>query len=905
MKANYQFSNICGTVYRQGNVLFTADGNSLLSPVGNRVSVFDLVNNKSHTFAFENRKNISRIALSPDGNVLLSVDEDGRALLVNYKRGVVLHHFNFKKPIQDICFSPDGKFIAVTHGSHIQVWKTPNHLAREFAPFVLHRTYTGHMDDVLSIHWAEDSQCFITTSRDMTARLFSLNPVEGYRPKTFAGHRDAVLGAYFSKDGKEIYTVSRDGAVFTWRGKLEDYDSSGHDDDNEPVASTSTSAPLSSSSLSHKILHTRWGVHKRHYFNVPGNNVATDSRPAKVITSTFHAASSLLVVGFSTGIFGLWELPAFTNLHTLSISQESISSLAISPSGEWLAFGASHLGQLLVWEWQSESYILKQQGHFLDLNTLAYAPDGQTVATGGDDGKLKLWSMQSSFCFVTFSEHSAPITGVAFARYGTNVVFSASLDGTVRAYDLVRYRNFRTFTSPSPVQFTCIAVDPSGEVVAAGSTDTYEVFLWSVQTGKLLDILTGHEAPVSTLEFCPEGTNQLASGSWDRSVRVWNVFGRSHASEAFSLNADVLALTWRPDGKELAVSTLDGQITFFDVAQSKQTNVINGRNDISGGRLADSRTSAANSTAGKSFNSLVYTADGKCILAGGNSKYVVLYDVREGEGVMLRKFTISENLSLDGTQEFLDSRRVNEAGMNIDSLIIDDDEDNERQRLGDLLPGAQRGDLSVRKYRRAARTKCVRFSPTGRSWAAASTEGLLVYSLDTINTTNFDPFDLSLDLTPSSVLSTLHSKNYLTALVMAFRLNEASLIQTVFEGIPRGDIRLVVRQLPVMYLGPLLRFVGGVFLKKTPHVEFGLLWINATLMTHGRVLRTGGGRGSIGGDQSLNMAGDMPSVLRIVKAALGECEETLSRLCDQNISSLSYVVDQSKLTRLSEGQTMD
>ena len=38
-----QFSNLCGTVYRQGNVVFTRDGNSLLSPVGNRVSVFDLV----------------------------------------------------------------------------------------------------------------------------------------------------------------------------------------------------------------------------------------------------------------------------------------------------------------------------------------------------------------------------------------------------------------------------------------------------------------------------------------------------------------------------------------------------------------------------------------------------------------------------------------------------------------------------------------------------------------------------------------------------------------------------------------------------------------------------------------------------------------------------------------------
>ena len=43
MKANFTFQNLCGTVYRQGNVAFTPDGNSVLSPVGNRISVFDLV----------------------------------------------------------------------------------------------------------------------------------------------------------------------------------------------------------------------------------------------------------------------------------------------------------------------------------------------------------------------------------------------------------------------------------------------------------------------------------------------------------------------------------------------------------------------------------------------------------------------------------------------------------------------------------------------------------------------------------------------------------------------------------------------------------------------------------------------------------------------------------------------
>jgi periodic tryptophan protein 2 len=633
--------------------------------------------------------------------------------------------------------------------------------------------------------------------------------------------------------------VSKDGAVFTWKAKQDDEAGS----DDEPIASTSAE-------LFSRIATTRWGVHKRHYFNQANT---------KVICATFHAPSNLLVVGFSSGIFGIWELPDFTNIHSLSISQEKISSVAINATGEWLAFGARKLGQLLVWEWQSESYVLKQQGHFFDMNTLDYAPDGQTIATGGDDGKVKLWSSFSGFCFVTFTEHSAPVSTVAFAKQGS-VLFTASLDGTVRAYDLIRYRNFRVFTSPRPVQFSCLAVDPSGEVVAAGSTDSFEVFLWSVQTGKLLDVLTGHEGPISSLAFSPAGDNQLASGSWDKTVRVWSVFGRSRAVEPFNLSADVLALAFRPDGGELAASTLNGQITFFDVQDGKQTNVIEGRKDVSGGRKADDRVSAANNSSGKSYNSLAYTADGRCLLAGGNSKYVVLYDVREGEGLMLKKFQISQNLSLDGTEEFLDSRRVNDAGINTD-LIDDGDESDLEDRLDTTLPGARQGDMSVRKYRQEVRTKSIRFSPTGRAWAAASTEGLLIYSLD--DAVTFDPFDLSIDLTPQAVLEVLSEREFLKALVMAFRLNEKSLIQRVYESIPPADIRLISKQLPLVYVPNLLRFVAE-HLEKSPHLEFDLMWSKTLLMLHGRHLK--------------ERSGEFASVFRVLQKGLTDSEQSISRM---------------------------
>lgn len=705
----------------------------------------------------------------------------------------------------------------MTHGNHVQVWRAPSFLIREFAPMVLFRTYTGHFDSVTSITWSPCSRYFITCSYDMTARLFTLDSLPGFRPKTLSGHKDRVVDAYFSKDSKHIYTVSRDGAVFVWTARPGEDDSSSEEDSDGESSSDSDS----NVDEERRVADTRWAVSSKHYFNMPAT---------RVVCSTFHQNSSLLVVGFNTGVFGLWELPSFTNLHTLSISQEKVTSVDINPSGEWLAFGARKLGQLLVWEWQSESYVLKQQGHYSDMNTVAYAPDGQLVATGGDDGKVKLWTLSSGFCSVTFSDHSAAISQVEFAKQG-KVLFSASLDGTVRAYDLIRYRNFRTFTSPTPTQFSSMTVDESGEVLAAGSIDTFEIFLWSVQTGKLMDVMSGHEGPVSGLSFGPGGA-QLASSSWDRTIRVWDIFRRARTVEPYSLNSDALTVVFRPDGKELATSTLDGQIQFWSLEDDKQTGVIEGRKDISGGRKQDDRITASNNSSGKSFNSLSYTADGSCILAGGNSKYVLLYDVREG--VALKKFQISENLSLDGTQEFLDNRLQLEDGTNISNGVQGDESDLE-DRLDHSLPGAQGGDLSRRKYRPEIRTKSVKVSPTGRTWAAASTDGLIVYSLD--ESVLFDPFDLDIDLTPASVMKMVKKGDYLVALIMAFRLNDDKIIEMVYTSTPPAEIKLMVKQLPLVYVDKLVSFIGK-YMERSVHLEFDLLWVSSLLTFHGRTLRS-------------------------------------------------------------------
>lgn len=94
---------------------------------------------------------------------------------------------------------------------------------------------------------------------------------------------------------------------------------------------------------------------------------------------------------------------------------------------------------------------------------------------------LQVWTVSSGFCFITLSEHTNAVTAVHFMT-NNHTLLSASLDGTVRAWDLFRYRNFRTFTTPSPRQFVSLSSDPSGEVICAGTLDSFEVYISSCLT---------------------------------------------------------------------------------------------------------------------------------------------------------------------------------------------------------------------------------------------------------------------------------------------------------------------------------------------------------------------------------------------------------------------------------------
>jgi periodic tryptophan protein 2 len=141
---------------------------------------------------------------------LLTIDEDGRAILTNFLRRISTYHFSFKSAVSALSFSPSGRHFAVGVGRFVEVWHTPSTPdatsdgGLEFAPFVLHRRLAGHFDTIQSVHWSSDSRFFLTSSKDLTARIWSLDPEEGFEPTTLAGHKEGVKNAWFSKDQETV-----------------------------------------------------------------------------------------------------------------------------------------------------------------------------------------------------------------------------------------------------------------------------------------------------------------------------------------------------------------------------------------------------------------------------------------------------------------------------------------------------------------------------------------------------------------------------------------------------------------------------------------------------------------------------------------------------------------------------
>ena len=222
-------------------------------------------------------------------------------------------------------------------------------------------TYSLHYDDVLCIDWSADGKYLVSGSVDMSLKVFAARG--GLQPVTLTGHRNHVIGCAFGKENTTIYSVSRDGVLIVWQWSKRDL-ASMDEQAKKFVPASKRSRHLSAGA-------GKWTIEHRHFL-----------KHGKVVTIDYLRRRDMMVVGFKGGVFALYSLPALSTVHSLRISNARISSCAINCSGEWLAFASARTGQLLVWEWQSETCMNRETpthslAHSLQLS-YSLSPDNQT-----------------------------------------------------------------------------------------------------------------------------------------------------------------------------------------------------------------------------------------------------------------------------------------------------------------------------------------------------------------------------------------------------------------------------------------------------------------------------------------------------------------------------------------------
>ncbi|KAI0560681.1 WD40-repeat containing protein [Gracilaria domingensis] len=912
--AQPKLRHVLPTNPQQVQLTFTSS-NTLLHTANGRIQHTDPHHGRTRTLAFEATRSIASI--SHTNNLILTTDNASRAALHLLPSGRVIARISLGFRVRTSVISPCGKF-AVFAGDHVEVWQLPSSRVPSFGSW---RRKAQYAINSSAVEWSHDSRRLAVAS-DSDVTVFTISerqPGVHVKPLVIYGHREPVRVIRFvGRNG--MVTVSRDGAMFCWRLRYND-----ERPDYKPVKYAYANDVRNP---------------KRHLFAVPlsaklGSRHFVKRAMARTVTSA-SVREGKLVVGMCNGVFAIFELPEhmtdesqefddglfalgnkkrkkseldasvdegpeeseeqlkegekripFTELkllHTLSVSSGSINRVVFNSRGDWVAL-ASSTGQILIWDWQAETHILKQQAHVLMATSVAFSPDGRAVATGSKDGRVKLWGVATGFCAATFSDHSASVTSLTFAA--NDVIISASLDGTVRAFDIRRYRNFRVMVGPPPRrQFGCVAADAAGELIAAGCVDTFEILVWSLRTGQVLEILNGHRGPVSGISFRP-GRGTLASSSWDRNVRLWDMYERKGTCEVLEHSKEVMDVTFRPDGKELAVCTTSGEIVLWDPERASITGTIDGARDSAPGRLRGSRTAAPRK--GR-FQTLSYSADGRFLFAGAASKNVCVYHVAEGNRpTLVNKIAATNNQDFDGLLDKLNSKNLTVSGHVMNTVEDDNEqgEDYEEARIADgrSLPGAVSEQKLRRKKLLKAEVNCVRTCATGRLWAAVTPEGVLVYGEDEGEEADellFDPTNLEVDITPDAAKKAADEGDFVTALSLALRLNERAILNYVVERVPVELIGEVSRAVSVLYFNRLVLLFAWR-LDNTPHLEFNLRWAKELILAHG---------GSV--HRSVPDPSTVNSSLRSLNRACRAHSRRLVPLSNKNEHMLEYLLTLSR-----------
>ena len=234
------------------------------------------------------------------------------------------------------------------------------------------------------------------------------------------------------------------------------------------------------------------------------------------------------------------------------------------------------------------------------VRSLAFSPDGVTVASGWKDGRVRLWNVTTGSITATLEGQRGFSAPLAFSPDGATLAAVLS-DSTVTLWSLETETESAVLRHDSLVSH--VAFSPDGATLASATWNS-QVHLWDPATGAYLAALEGHGDWVNGVAFSPDGTTLAASGSGGL-VKLWDVMAR-RAVATLDNTAIVRSMTFSPDGATLACAS-EGVAKLWDTGTRAQIDVL-------------PHTS--------SVEVVAFSPDGK-ILASGTWERVELWDASE------------------------------------------------------------------------------------------------------------------------------------------------------------------------------------------------------------------------------------------------------------------------------------
>jgi WD40 repeat protein/serine/threonine protein kinase len=508
------------------------------------------------------------VAFRPPDGRHVAAGGDGVVKVWDWENGRLLHAFPGHQPQPiSVAFSRDGRHLATGSGREgPRIWDATTGAGP------LH-TFPGYRNPISALAFSPDGGRLAVASFDKTVKVWDTTTGDLFFPALL--HTGNALCVAYSPDGRRLASAGEDKTVRLWDAQTgrEVLGLRGHTRKCMCVAFSPDGWRLASASADGTI--RIWDATPLH--GDEGQALLTFTQHSEEIRSVACSRDGRIASAGLGGDVKVWDIATGRSSVEFNGGTAIVFALAWHPDGQRLASAGNDDDLFTVKVWD----MLRPQKPIVQLLTgreyfaVAFSPDRRYLVTGRIKGAVQVWDAKTGDAVVTLGNHDQSIRAVVFSRDG-KLLASASQDGEVKLWDATRLgekQEGRCLTRRArvPGPSVNVAFSPDGRRLATGG-ERNTVKIWDVQTGEELQTLWGHSGEVYTLAFSPDADGRwVASGGEDGTVKVWD----SHTGEVVHTFRGhiglVSSVAFSPDGRRLVSGSRDKTVKVWDLTPLRET----------------------------------------------------------------------------------------------------------------------------------------------------------------------------------------------------------------------------------------------------------------------------------------------------------------------------------------------